>query len=244
MRVRLSQSKVGPLVCPRRITIDADLHSLGRGVRLRSHTSDISVLGEVLLAGSYIPAAAALDDATATIVDLGANTGLVARWLLERFPNARIVSVEPEPGNLAVLRHNLTPYDSRAVVVGACVGARERRVALETTHGEFAFEMKEVTGAAEAGDADVVTMSTVLDALGSRCVDFLKCDIEGAERELFSSCGEWAPLVRVMSVECHGAFTARDLINALHAHAVKHQILHVEPTPQFGCEGVILRVAV
>ncbi len=36
MRVRLSQSKLGSLVCPRPIMVDVSLRSLGRGVRLRA----------------------------------------------------------------------------------------------------------------------------------------------------------------------------------------------------------------
>ena len=129
MRVRLSQSKIGPLVCPRPIVVQVALRSLGPGVMLRSHTTDISVLGEILVSRNYEVAAIAAGNAK-TIVDLGANTGLAARWLLERFPQARIVCVEPESGNLAVLMHNLAPYGDRARVIGACVGGHERRVAL------------------------------------------------------------------------------------------------------------------
>src|SRR5687768_13323103 len=84
MRVRLSQSRLGPLVCRRPTSMEIDLAHLGSRVRLRTHTTDIAVLGEVLVGGSYEPLAAAAAGPVATIVDLGANTGLAARWLLER----------------------------------------------------------------------------------------------------------------------------------------------------------------
>jgi FkbM family methyltransferase len=241
MRVRLSQSKVGPIVCRHPIAVDVDLASLGRSVRLRSHTTDISVLGELLIGASYAHAVAALSGATSTVVDLGANTGLVARWLLEQFPGARLVSVEPEPNNVAILEHNLRSYGERATFVAACIGARSRRVRLSTDSGEFGFAMSELASADDFGDADVVTMDTVMTTLRTDTIDFLKCDIEGAERELFESCDEWISHVRVMTVECHKDFRASDFVKLLEAKGVVTEMLHLESTPHLGCEAITLR---
>jgi FkbM family methyltransferase len=236
MRVRLSQSKIGRLVCPRPIVVDVSLRSLGRGVRLRSHTTDVSVLGEIVVSRSYEAAASAAPEAR-TIVDLGANIGLASRWLLERFPQARIVSVEPERGNVGVLRHNLAPFAERASVIDACVGARARRVSLVTSGREDAHSMRDV---AHGADTDVVTMSDVLSVLGSDRVDLLKCDIEGAESELFESSAAWISGVGVLAVECHGAFTAQRLLEALSSNGVAARTIMLERTPQFGCEQIVL----
>jgi FkbM family methyltransferase len=237
MRVRLSQSKLGPLVCPRPIVVDVGLRSLGPGVRLRSHTTDISVLGEVVIARSYELAADAAGDARA-VVDLGANIGLASRRLLERFPDARVVSVEPEPGNVAVHRHNLEPFADRARVIDACVAARARRVLLDRTRDrEDGYAMVDVTSGA---DTDAVTMADVLSALGSDRIDLLKCDIEGAEAELFESSSEWISKVRVIAVECHGAFTAERFLETLAANGVDVGVIMLERTPQFGCEQVVV----
>jgi FkbM family methyltransferase len=237
MRVRLSQSKIGPLLCPRPITVDVSLRSLGPRVRLRSHTSDISVLGEIVVARNYETAASAALGARA-IVDLGANTGLAARWFLERFPGARIVSVEPEAGNLAVLRHNLAPYGDRARIIAACVGGRERRVGIVGRSGdEFGFSMVEVDDG--SGDIEVITMSSVLDELRNDQIDLLKCDIEGAESELFEAAGSWLPQVRILAIECHGDFTVQRLTVLLARKGVVPRRLKFEPTPQFGCEQAV-----
>jgi FkbM family methyltransferase len=237
MRVRLSQSKVGPLVCREPIVVDVSLRSLGRGIRIRSHTTDVSVLGDLLVAGSYRAAAEAARGAR-TIVDLGANTGLVARWLLERFPEATIVSVEPERENLSVLRHNLAAHAERAQIVDACVGGYERRVSLVGAPGrEFAYSMIDVEG---GGDVEVVTMSRVLTVLGSDHIDFLKCDIEGAERELFETSTPWIANVGTLAVECHGEFTAKRLIETLSRKGLAASVVMFEATPQFGCEQIVL----
>jgi FkbM family methyltransferase len=239
LRVRLSQSKIGLLVCPRPIVVDIDLQSLGRSVRLRSHTTDISVLGELLCGHAYEVAAGAVSLSSGQIVDLGANTGLAARWFLERFPTARIVSVEPERENLSVLRYNLASYGSRADVIGAAVGGHERRASLRTSRGEFGFSLVEPS----AGDDDVtvVTMTTVLADVGGN-IDFLKCDIEGAEEELFDKCADWVTRVRLASVECHGSFTQTRLIEMLQKNGVSAEVVHSDSTPQFGVETVLFRV--
>ena len=192
-----------------------------------------------MVARSYEIAANAVGDAK-RIVDLGANTGIAARWFLERFPNATIVSVEPERGNAAVLRHNLSSYADRAHMIDACIGARPRRVTMAGTPGnEFGFTMTEVPG----GDTEVVTMESVLQLFGGDRIDLLKCDIEGAERELFESSATWLSKVDVLAVECHGEFTARRLVGALEANGVTGRQIMFESTPQFGCEQIVLALA-
>src|SRR5262245_65426265 len=80
MRVRLSQSKVGPIVTPHPIEVDVNLRTLGPTVRLRSHTTDISVLTEILVGHSYDPLPSG-DVQVDVVVDLGSNIGLSFRWL-------------------------------------------------------------------------------------------------------------------------------------------------------------------
>ena len=240
LQVRLSLSKIGPLVCPLPISAAVDLESLGQGVTLRSHTSDISVLGELLVGHSYEYFVAAVKAEPDLIIDLGANTGLAARWFLERFPTARVVSVEPEPGNIATLRDNLASYGDRATVIAAAIGGWSRRMALTTNGGEFAFSITEPKSPTDKGQVDVVTMDRVLANLHDS-VDLLKVDIEGAEKELFSSCSSWLGRVQLASVECHHPFTHNDLLRILRANGAEVDVLRTETTPQFGCDSIIFR---
>jgi FkbM family methyltransferase len=238
MRIRLSQSKVGWLVCPRPIARDIDLPRFGGPVRLRSHTTDISVLSEVLVCHAYDSVPAHTGEDVASVVDLGANIGLTARWMAARWPESSIVCVEPEPGNAAVLRRNVGPLNGSVRVVEACVGAEERRVGLATTTGEHGFAMTD-------GDADltvdVVTMDRVLGGLPDGEIDILKCDIEGAERELFEHCRPWINRVKVAVVECHNGFRGADLIAMLEANGGRFDVLHNEIDPGYGLETVTLR---
>jgi FkbM family methyltransferase len=194
MQVRLSQSKIGPIACPRPRTNRVNLRSFGGPVWLRSHTTDISVLDEHLIGDAYADAPSGLR----TIVDLGAYTGLTARWLLARNPDARIVCVEPEPGNVAVLERNLAPVNGRADLVQACIGGHERTVSLTTGNGSWAFEM------VEGCDVQVTTMARLIREHGLDRIDLLKSNVEGAEREVFADPRDWADRVGFAIIEWHG----------------------------------------
>jgi FkbM family methyltransferase len=241
MRVRLSQSKVGRLVTPRPIEVDVDLVTLGPSVRLRSHTTDISVLSELLVGDSYEPLPP--DDDVATVFDLGANIGLSCRWLRGRYPGARFVCVEPDRGNLEVLRANVRPFEDVAEVVPACVGGRERRVTLATSDGEWGFRMSDaVTGVEGPNEVGVVTMEHLLSRTGVDHIDVLKCDIEGAEAELFADCRDWIGRVEAMSVECHNdVMPAEALLEALAANGAEFAVRHVERNPGMGFDIITLQ---
>jgi FkbM family methyltransferase len=243
MRVRLAQSRIGPVVCPRPVVTDARLRSLGGTVRLRSHTTDVSVLGELLVSDGYAPILSLLPAPPSTIVDLGANTGLAARWFLNRWPQTRIAAVEPQEGNLEVLRDNVARFDGQVTVVPAAVGATRRTAVLHTTTGEYGFTMVGEPTGGTTYTVPVVTMRDVLDAAGFDTIDLLKVDIEGAERELFADCAEWIHLVRAMVVECHGDYRVDDLLADLTRAGGAFTVVDRDAKPAWGFEVAILLAA-
>ena len=213
VRVRLSRSKIGWLACPRRTVLEVNLTSCGGPVLVRSHSTDISVLRELLLGRTYEAASAALADQP-TIIDLGANTGLAARWLQARHPGAKVFCVEPEPENASLLEENLKRGRSAYVVYRACIGKTRRAVRLTSSSGSWGFAMVEV-GEADGELVRVIKLDDVLDDVGPPTVDLLKCDIEGAERELFEDCAAWIRRVRLAVIECHDDFHAADCIELI-----------------------------
>jgi FkbM family methyltransferase len=240
MRVRLSQSKVGRFVTPSPITVRVDLNTLGPAVTLRSHTTDISVLKELLVGDTYEPLPGDRD--VRTVVDLGANVGLSHRWLRSRYPNARFVCVEPDPGNLEILRANVRAVDTAAVIHGVCIGGHERRVRMESGNGEWGFRMADTDDA--DGDVDVMTMDALLAASGIDHIGVLKCDIEGAEAEVFADCRSWIERVDAMSVECHADRMQTDaLLAAVAANGGDFTVRHLESNPHLGFDIVTLQRA-
>jgi FkbM family methyltransferase len=239
LQVRLSLSKVGPLVKRHPGVVGVDLESFGGTVYLRSHSSDISVLEELTLGATYEPVAAKARPDSRWIVDLGGNCGLSARWFLHRFPQSKVVVVEPEASNLVALRRNLADYADRVVVVAACAGGWERKVTLTSDNHEFAFAMSDLVDE-ESGDADVLTMPVILEHLAGADIDILKCDIEGAEEEVFDDCTAWIGRVGVAAIECHGDYTATGLAEDLRRNGMEPTVVEVQRAEEFGCEVVTL----
>jgi FkbM family methyltransferase len=207
--------------------VNVNLKTLGPGVKLRSHTTDIFVLKEIL--ADDILHALPADPSVQTVVDLGANTGLSYRWLHQRYPQAKFVCVEPDAGNAAVLRENVAASNGHCRIVPACIGAYERTVGLHSESGEWGFEMVE-----GGGEIAVMTMDQVLADSGIDRIDILKCDVEGAEDELFADCRSWIHRVRKMVVECHGRpMTADSLLAAIAANGCQFRLTHVESNGPF-----------
>lgn len=85
----------------------------------RLQASDLAVFEQVFVAEEYARIEA-LRGIT-TILDLGANVGFTSARLLARYPEARLLAVEPSDANLSVLRTNLAPYRGRAEVLHGAV---------------------------------------------------------------------------------------------------------------------------
>jgi FkbM family methyltransferase len=237
MRVRLSLSKLGRLACRHPMTVDVSLASFGGRVRLRSHTTDISVARELILGDSYGALARNVRAPVRSIVDLGANTGLAARWLRTRWPDATLVCVEPEQHNAGTLRENIRD----AQIIEACVGARERRVALRTRTGAWGYKMIELSEPDAPAETEVLTMERILGTCGLGEVDVLKCDIEGAERELFEDCASWIERVRLATVECHRGLDGDKLLALIESNGGHFELVDRVRDPERGYETVTLR---
>jgi len=64
----------------------------------------------------------------AVFLDVGANIGLFALFMCDRFPRARVICFEPAPQLLAILRHNVARHGERIVVVPEGIADRPATV--------------------------------------------------------------------------------------------------------------------
>lgn len=183
-----------------------------RGSELVAHvrhgTVDSEVVKEVFVHQHYeMPAevAAALDALPhpMRLVDLGGHVGLGGLFFLTRFPTAEVVSFEPDPLNLAVLRRTLEANREQARwrVVEACAATESglvRFIGGESWSSRIADPDEACEG---ASSLSLVPTRDVFPYLED--ADVLKIDIEG---------GEWAILAdsrlehvpaRVIALEYH-----------------------------------------
>jgi len=164
-------------------------------VHLRIRTSDVSVYGDIFLGEEYdFP----LPFNPETIVDGGANCGMATLLFATKYPQAKIIAVEPEPSNYSVLLKNTNRYPN-VVPIQAALWNRDCRLTIGKEHyyDKWAFRVSD-TGTEVNG----ITIPSLMRATGIKSIDLLKIDIEGAEAELFEK-PDWLPFVKAMAIEFH-----------------------------------------
>jgi FkbM family methyltransferase len=143
-----------------------------------------------------------------TIVDAGANIGLTSIYLAGRFPRAKIIAIEPEESNLAILRRNIAPYDNIVSLAGA-LWHRDSMISLvDPGLGKWGFMTRSSDGPGDVPGEVIqevrgMTVGTIMEEQGLDRIDILKVDIEGAEREVFQNPSGWIGKVGALIVELH-----------------------------------------
>jgi FkbM family methyltransferase len=179
-------------------------------VSLRLGSSDIPTFEQIFVRREYDSPALPAD--AGTVVDLGANIGLATVFFALRYPRARLLAVEPEPGNFAVLRANTAALGTRASARHVAAWNETGEVHLKRTNerGEtYGAWGVQVSARPHGADAAVPceTVGTLLDRAGFARADILKIDIEGAELELFATgAAAWLPRVGLIVIETHDRF--------------------------------------
>lgn len=185
-------------------------------VWIRLGSSDTSVLSEIAQYHEYDWIFPELKAPIRTVIDLGGNCGITMRLWAERFASLKqLFIIEPDKDNIRVLRRNAESLTHRTQLIKACIVATHRPIRLERGKSATAFTMKNGT------DGETIATITMEDLLGqipqNDSIDLLKCDIEGAEQELFANCSSWLYRVRNMVVEVHGEYTTAHLRQAVSA---------------------------
>jgi FkbM family methyltransferase len=171
---------------------------------VRSSTSDVEVFGQIFSGDEYAPVGELPD--VAVVLDGGANVGYSAAYFLSKYPRATVISVEPDPENVALLRRNLEPYGPRSVVIEAALWSS--RVDLVITTGfrdarHWSRQVQPVDGTA-APVVPGVSIRDVMTRTGVEHLSILKLDIEGSEAELFrDGYSDWIDAVDTFVVELH-----------------------------------------
>jgi FkbM family methyltransferase len=217
-----------PIPLPgRRAIVRVRLKGQPHPFHLRLCSTDWLVLEEIFFNGEYRVVKQILFDAKC-IIDLGANVGFSLRYWQTLFPGVQMIAMEPEAKNCSLCEENVAAagLSSRVTLLQAGVGATRKRSRLvDVGHGEWAYQTENT--AVDAGPGiEVLPMSEViaLYAKGGN-IDLLKCDIEGAEKEVFENCGEWIGAINNMVIELHAPYIAADLMDSLRRGGASFKIV-------------------
>lgn len=166
---------------------------IGRGV---DHVPII----EVFLRRDYgtIPAGA-------TVLDLGASTGVFAVYAAASAPGTRIVAYEPMPSAYALLVENVERNGANVDCRNAAVAATSGETRLYI-RGEGLYFPSVIPPPSGADDLTVpgVTLADIMDRDGLDAVDLLKLDIEGGEYDvLYGAPPECLARIAEIRMEAH-----------------------------------------
>lgn len=186
-------------------SVTLDLDGVVQQLFFRNDSSDRFVIHEVFYRRGYALVESLRD--VSLIVDCGAYIGATTVFLCDRFPQARVVAIEPDADNFAVLRTNTAPFSDRVTLVRAALWPEDGALVIE--RGSFrdgldwSYQVRRPQRG-EPAEVEAVSPATLLARLGEPTVDLLKIDIERAELELFGA-GEvdWMDSVRNLVIELH-----------------------------------------
>jgi FkbM family methyltransferase len=177
---------------------------------VRPYSSDPIVVSETFLGRYHLPPIPL--QSVRTILDLGANIGLTMAHLAVLCPEARIVGLELDRGNVELARRNVARWSDRCEVIEGAAWSRDEPIRYRLARGAEC-------GAALADDGVFqvrgVQLGTLLTQIGWNTVDYVKMDIEGAEQAVLRQSTEWARRVRSIKVELHGGYRPEECVDDL-----------------------------
>jgi FkbM family methyltransferase len=174
---------------------------LGHAVRLRLHTSDTMVFGNVFMEEEY---SFGLPSSANVIVDAGANIGMTPIYYAKMFPKARIFAIEAERSNFELMLKNIEPYPNITPIHAALWGSEGNISIADPLPG--AFGSWGFTVSSQPGDVRAITISSLMRDFGIDHIDLLKIDIEGSEKEVFEAC-DWQDRFDSIVIELHDRYT-------------------------------------
>jgi FkbM family methyltransferase len=136
------------------------------------------------------------------IVDAGANIGASAVFFLLKIKSAKVIAIEPQAENFALLKRNLEGLNAECLE--AAVGASTGQAVIEDPgQGHWGYRTRE----APVGGPRTVPIVTIDDIYVRMPPDvypfIAKVDIEGAEKALFSAATDWVARTPIIFLEPH-----------------------------------------
>lgn len=134
------------------------------------------------------------------VVDAGANIGLFSLFIKDKYPEANIVALEPEPSNFAQVQKNLLGTvgfhaENKGLWNKDC---KLDVIELEEL-GKWGTQVKE----SSEGTVDAICIESLIEKYKIDVIDVLKIDIETSEKFIFDNYSAWLPKVKVVIIEFH-----------------------------------------
>lgn len=178
-------------------------------INLRPKTSDLLVFHQIFTFKEYDMNIGFIPK---FIIDAGANIGLASVFFTNKFPNAKIIAIEPEKNNFEMLEKNTDRYANVFIYKKAL--SNQSNISFDVVdkgigNWGFATESKDLKTIYKVIDTvTTITIDEILVQNNLEYIDLIKIDIEGGEKKLFESNYEnWLPKTKCIIIELHDGIT-------------------------------------
>jgi FkbM family methyltransferase len=171
---------------------------------LRLGTSDISVFKEIFIDLEY---GWQFNTSPSVIVDVGGYIGLSAAFFAHAYPEAMIIAIEPDARNYELLMLNTSRFPN-VHAVRAAVWKESGTISLtDPGFGAWGLQVSESYDPVAGGELiRAVTIDEIRQEFGLDRIQVLKVDVEGSEKEIFSTADSWISSVDAICIELHDRF--------------------------------------
>lgn len=141
------------------------------------------------------------------IIDAGANIGFASIYFANKFPDAKIIAIEPEISNFNLLKKNVAFYKNIIPLQVALWNTNETIEVVDPGSGKWGFFTEKQASNNKDNlvrhPVNGMTVDSVMEECNVEKIDVLKIDIEGSEKEVFSDTSAWIGKVNSMIIELH-----------------------------------------
>jgi FkbM family methyltransferase len=145
----------------------------------------------------------------AVVIDLGAYSGLTSILFDRAIPSGgRVIALEADRNNVIACAENFILYEKfskrKIELIESAIWKNDKGVNF-SSEGNMGSSVVDIVGR-DRGDNSVVpslTLSQLAEKLKLERVDFIKCDIEGGETEIFDSPEFFSKFLPKILIECH-----------------------------------------
>jgi FkbM family methyltransferase len=141
------------------------------------------------------------------IIDAGCNVGYTSLYLANKLTNTTIVAIEPCKENVSILHINveLNKLQESILIKEMALSADSEKRFVNSRDSRDRLDWANVTIEDENGEVQSITVNEIRQDEKWDFIDFLKIDIEGYEKEIFSTGSNLSFLqhTKVIAIEVH-----------------------------------------
>lgn len=165
----------------------------------RPNTTDAQVLWDTFYRKYHIPTIPLKENSI--IMDLGSNAGYTMAHFAYLYPKSKIYGVEMDFENFLLAQRNIGSLKGQCKIVHAAVWSEDGQINY-VGDDAWGFHVND-SKSDNMKSAPAKTLDTIFAEFNIKQVDYLKVDIEGAEKTILENPGAWIHQIKHLKIEVH-----------------------------------------